>query len=118
MVLTNPTTLPFIATLETVQSTLDTLLRVKNKNTPILLVANMVQKLDDVKEAKKIFTEYLNEKLEIISIPYSIGLQTAINENKSVKELAQRKGLQGFVFKKIANSFDNLHTTIKKYIKK
>jgi cellulose biosynthesis protein BcsQ len=109
---------PFIPTLESVQTTLDTLLRIKDFNKPILLVSNQAQKPKDIEDAQNVFVENLGVELELVAIPYSIGLQTAINENTSVKKLAEQKGLQGFMYRKIAESFDNLYLIINSYLKR
>jgi len=106
---------PFIPTLESVQGTVDTLGRIKDHDTPILMVANMVQKEEDVKDAKFVFEEVLGFEVEIYQIPMSIALQTAINENRAITELASQKGIRAYAYKKAQKIIDGLHDTICRY---
>ena len=107
--------IPFIPTLESVQGTVDTLERIKHHETPILMVANMVQKEEDVQDARFVFEEVLGFEVELYSIPLSVALQTAINENKSIIELANQKGIRAYAYKKAQKIIENLHKTIKNY---
>ena len=107
--------IPFIPTLESVQGTIDTLNRVKELNTPLLMVANMVQKPDDVNDAKFVFEEVLGFEVEIYQIPISVALQTAINENKAITELAQQKGIRAYAYKKASNIITGLMDVVKQY---
>jgi chromosome partitioning protein len=108
---------PFIPTLETLQSTIDTLGVLKEYDKPILLVANLVKKQSDVDESKKLFDEFFGFELEIIELPDSIALQTAIAENQSVIELAKVGGLKAYTYKKAAQSIQNLQNKILEYAK-
>ena len=108
--------IPFIPTLESVQGTVDTLIRVKEYDIPLLMVANMVQKSEDVNDAKFVFEEILGFEIEIFQIPMSIALQTAINENKSVIELANQKGIKAYAYKKAKNIIESLHLKIQEYL--
>jgi chromosome partitioning protein len=108
---------PFIPTLETLQSTIDTLGVLKEYDKPILLVANLVKKQSDVDESKKLFDEFFGFELEIIELPDSIALQTAIAENQSVIELAKVGGLKAYTYKKAAQSIQNLQNKILEYVK-
>ena len=107
--------IPFIPTLESVQGTVDTLERIKHHEAPILMVANMVQKEEDVQDARFVFEEVLGFEVELYSIPLSVALQTAINENKSIIELANQKGIRAYAYKKAQKIIENLHKTIKNY---
>jgi len=107
--------IPFIPTLESVQGTIDTLNRVKELNTPLLMVANMVQKSEDVNDAKFVFEEVLGFEVEIYQIPISVALQTAINENKAITELAQQKGIRAYAYKKASNIITGLMDVVKQY---
>jgi len=106
---------PFIPTLESVQGTADTLLRIKGFEVPILLVANMVQKPEDVQDAKFVFEDLLQTELEIFQIPLSIAFQTAINENRSILELADQGGIKGFAYRKAKGILEELHSLIQSY---
>jgi chromosome partitioning protein len=53
--------------------------------------------------------------LEIIELPDSIALQTAIAENQSVIELAKAGGLKAYTYKKAAQSIQNLQNKILEY---
>jgi len=108
--------IPFIPTLESVQGTLDTLNRVKVHDKPILMVANMVQKPEDVNDAKFVFEEVLGFEVEIYQMPISVALQTAINENKAITELAQQGGIKAFAYKKAKKLIEDLHTVINSYL--
>jgi chromosome partitioning protein len=108
---------PFIPTLETLQSTIDALGVLKEYDKPILLVANLVKKQSDVDESKKLFDEFFGFELEIIELPDSIALQTAIAENQSVIELAKVGGLKAYTYKKAAQSIQNLQNKILEYAK-
>jgi len=108
--------IPFIPTLESVQGTLDTLNRIKEHNKPILLVANMVQKIKDVEDAKFVFQEALGFEVEIFKIPMSIALQTAINENKAITQLAKEGGIKAFAYKKAKEIIEDLHQVINSFL--
>ncbi|MRJ03246.1 MAG: hypothetical protein C6I05_07345 [Epsilonproteobacteria bacterium] len=106
---------PFIPTLESVQGTADTLLRIKDFGRPILLVANMVQKPEDVQDAKFVFEDLLQTELEIFQIPLSVAFQTAINENRSIFELANQGGIRGFAYRKAKKILEDLNSLIQFY---
>lgn len=106
---------PFIPTVETIQSTLDTLMKLKDFDRPILLVANMVRKKEDVGEALSAFKEYLGFEIECFIIGDSTGIQSAINENKSIIKMSQSGGIMGFTYKKYAEVMQELHQTIQNY---
>lgn len=108
---------PFIPTLETLQSTMDTLTILKEYDRPILLVANLVKKQSDINEARKIFDEFFGFEVEIVELSDSVALQTAIAENESVIELAKAGGLKAYTYKKAANSIRELHEKIMEYAK-
>jgi len=108
--------IPFIPTLESAQGTLDTLNRVKVHDKPILMVANMVQKPEDVNDAKFVFEEVLGFEVEIYQMPISVALQTAINENKAITELAQQGGIKAFAYKKAKKLIEDLHAIINSYL--
>jgi len=107
--------IPFIPTLETIQGTVDTLVRVASMNKPILMVPNMSQKENDINDAKFVFEETLGFEIEMFPIPMSVGLQTAINENKSIIELSQQGGIKAYAYKKGANLVRDLHAKIREY---
>lgn len=106
---------PFIPTLESVQGTLDTLNRIKGFNKPILMVANMVQKSEDVEDAAFVFNETLGFEVETFIIPTSVALQTAINENKAITELIHQGGIRAFAYKKAFQIINELHRIIEEY---
>jgi chromosome partitioning protein len=106
---------PFIPTLESVQGTADTLIRIQELDTPILLVANMVQKPQDVEDAKFVFEDLLQTQIEIFQIPLSVAFQTAINENKSIFELAAEGGIKAFAYKKAKKILEDLNSSIQLY---
>ena len=108
--------IPFIPTLETIQGTVDTIHKVKDFDTPILFVANMSQKKEDIKDAEFVFTEVLGFDIEVFQIPLSVALQTAINENKSVIDLSKQGGLKGYAYKKASKVITDLHEKIQEYI--
>ncbi|SMC10180.1 chromosome partitioning protein [Nitratiruptor tergarcus DSM 16512] len=108
--------IPFIPTLESVQGTVDTLNKVKLFDKPILMVANMVQKPADVEDARFVFTDVLQSEVEIFSIPLSIALQTAINENKSIIELANQGGIRAYIICDINSKIiEDLNSLIQLY---
>ena len=106
---------PFIPTLESVQGTVDTLVRIQELDKPILLVANMVQKPQDVEDAKFVFEDLLKTEIEIFQIPFSVAFQTAINENRSILELASQGGIKAFAYKKAKKILEDLNSLIQFY---
>lgn len=106
---------PFIPTLETIQGTVDTLVRVASADKPILMVPNMSQKENDINDAKFVFEETLGFEIEMFPIPMSVALQTAINENKSIVELSQQGGIKAYAYKKGMRLFHDLHEKIREY---
>ncbi len=107
--------IPFNATIETLQSTIDTINVVKEFDTPILFVANMIQKPEDIDEVKVIIQDVLGFECEIFMIPVSAAYQTAINQNTSVLELADAGGLKSFAYKKAAACIRELKECIDNY---
>lgn len=107
--------IPFIPTLETIQGTVDTLVRVAPMDKPILLVPNMSQKENDINDAKFVFDETLGFEVEMFALPMSVALQTAINENRSIIDLSQQGGIKGYAYKKSANLMRDLHAKIREY---
>jgi cellulose biosynthesis protein BcsQ len=107
--------IPFIPTLETIQGTVDTLVRVSQMNKPILMVPNMSQKENDINDAKFVYEETLGFEVELFPIPMSVALQTAINENRSIIELSQQGGIKAYAYKKSANIIRELHAKIREY---
>ena len=107
--------IPFNATIETLQSTIDTINVVKEFDKPILFVANMVQKSEDIKEINIIIQDLLGCECEIFTIPMSVALQTAINQNVSVVKLASGGGLKSFAYKKSASTINDLKRSIDNY---
>ena len=106
---------PFIPTLETIQGTVDTLVRVAPMNKPILLVPNMSQKENDIHDAKFVFDETLGFEVEMFALPMSVALQTAINENRSILELSQQGGIKAYAYRKSAGLIRELHEKIREY---
>lgn len=107
--------IPFIPTLESVQGTIDTINIIKNINSPdipVLFISNMSQKQNDINEAYGLFKKELKNNAGLFSMPLSIALQTAINENKSVIEMAQGKGLKAYSYRKAASIIMELHDKI------
>ncbi len=107
--------IPFIPTLETIQGTVDTLVRVAPMNKPILLVSNMGQKENDSADAKFVFDETLGFDTEMFSLPMSVALQTAINENRSIIDLSRQGGIKGYAYRKSAQLIRDLHEKIREY---
>jgi chromosome partitioning protein len=79
------------------------------------MVANMVQKPADVEDAKFVFAEVLQSEVEIFSVPLSIALQTAINENRSIIELASQGGIRAYAYKKAKKIIEDLNSLIQLY---
>jgi|GEM_PF-717346 len=107
--------IPFIPTLETIQGTVDTLVRVASANKPILMVPNMSQKENDIGDAKFVFEDTLGFEVEMFPIPMSVALQTAINENRSIGELSKQGGIKAYAYKKGAQLISDLHAKIREY---
>ncbi len=111
---------PFVPTLESVMSTMSMLESIKHHNTPFLFVANMVKKGKKmealIEDALKNFREILgNREIESIVIPQSDALRTAINENVSVIELANRPGIRGTAYRPIAKKIQELIEIVESY---
>lgn len=106
---------PFNATMETLQSTIDTINAIKDYDKPILFVGNMVQKPEDVVEVNVIIQDILGFECEIFLIPISAAFQTAINKNVSVLQLVQEGGLKSFAYKKAASIINELKNSIDFY---
>ena len=106
---------PFNATIETLQSTIDTINVIKEYDKPILFIANMIQKPEDIKEVNLIIKDILGFECEIFMIPVSAAFQTAINQNVSVLDLAKAGGIKAFAYKKAASKILELKQTIDKY---
>jgi len=107
--------IPFIPTLETIQGTVDTLVRVASAKKPILMIPNMSQKENDINDAKFVFEETLGFEIEMFPIPMSVALQTAINENRSIIDLSQQGGIKAYAYKKSSNLIRDLHAKIREY---
>lgn len=114
--LSNLIIIPYTPTLESIQTTFDTIHRVKNSDKPILFVANMYQKDDDIAQSREVILEALGFEAEIFPLPLSVGLQTAIAENKSIKELASLPGIRAYAYKKAAEHIQKLYDIINVYL--
>lgn len=108
--------IPFNATIETLQSTVDTINVVKDYDKPILFVANMIQKPKDIEEVNIIIQDILGFECEIFTIPVSAAYQTAINQNMSLLELSNSGGIKAFAYKKAAENILKLKESIDNYI--
>ncbi len=108
--------IPFNATIETLQSTVDTINVVKDYDKPILFIANMVQKPNDIEEVNIIIQDILGFECEIFIMPVSAAYQTAINQNMSLLELANSGGIKAFAYKKAAENIKKLKECIDNYI--
>lgn len=107
---------PYIPTLENVQSTVDTLNFLKQFDIPILMAVNQYQKESDVEDSLFVFREVLQQTdLDYFKIPLSVALQTSINLNKSIVELSQQRGIASYSYKKIRSIFEELHQKIQSY---
>jgi len=106
---------PFNATIETLQSTIDTVHIIKEFDKPILFVANMIQKPEDIEEINVVIQDVLGFECEIFMIPVSAAYQTAINKNVSILELADSGGLKSFAYKKAAANIRDLKKSIDNY---
>lgn len=106
---------PLIPTLETIQGTVDTLVRIAPMGKPILLVPNMSQKENDINDAKFVFDETLGFETEMFALPMSVALQTAINENRSILELSGQGGIKAYAYRKSAGLIRELHEKILEY---
>lgn len=102
---------PFIATGESLQATIDTLNRLK-PNIPVLFVVNMNRKAQNLQDSIDILSETLGYKAEYIAIPFSDAIQTAINENMGFLQMAERSGLAGYAYRPIARVFKELEEKI------
>lgn len=108
--------IPFNATIETLQSTVDTINVVKDYDKPILFIANMIQKPKDIEEVNIIIQDILGFECEIFTIPVSAAYQTAINQNMSLLELSNSGGIKAFAYKKAAENILKLKESIDNYI--
>jgi len=108
--------IPFNATIETLQSTVDTINVIKEYDKPILFVANMIQKPEDIKEVSIIIQDILGFECEIFMMPSSAAYQTAINQNVSILDLANAGGIKAFAYKKAATKILELKQIIDNYI--
>lgn len=104
--------IPFIPTLESVQGTLETVHRITGMDTPVMFVANMAQKTQDIEDARFVFEEAMGCECPFFTIPLSVALQTAINENRSVIDLASQGGIRSFAYKKASQLIRSLHQTV------
>ena len=107
--------IPFNATMETLQSTIDTINSIKDYDKPILFIGNMIQKPEDIAEVNVIIQDILGCECEIFLIPISAAFQTAINQNVSVLQLAQGGGLKSFAYRKAAGIMHELKKSIDFY---
>lgn len=110
---------PFVPVLESVQGTLEMLTDIipilEKYDKPILFVPNMVAKEEDAKEALNLYSDEIGMEVESYTIPFLIGLQTAINENVSVSKLAGNGGFRGLPYKKSYQIIKGLHDKIMEY---
>jgi len=103
---------PTIATLESVQATIDTINFIKEHKKPILIIANMMRKKQNLEETMRAINDTLNYMPEVVEVPFSDAFQTAINENTSVVKLSEKKGLAGYSYKPAAKIIQQIQDTI------
>ena len=113
---------PFIPTLESVQATEGTISNILPHliefEKPLLLVANMVVKEADINDALIVFADTIGisvNDLDYGIIPQLTSIQSAINENISVIEMAKRGGFKGHPYRKAAQRIHELHDKILEY---
>lgn len=102
---------PFIATGESLQATIDTLNRLK-PSIPVLFVVNMHRKAQNLQDSMDVLSQVLGYKAEYVTVPFSDAIQTAINENMGFIQMAERGGLAGYAYRPIANVFIELEKKI------
>lgn len=107
---------PTIATLESVQATIDTINFIKEHQKPILIIANMMRKKQNLEETMRAINDTLNYMPEVVEVPFSDAFQTAINENTSVVKLSEKKGLAGYSYKPAAKIIQQIQDSIIKLI--
>lgn len=106
---------PFIPTVESVQTTLDTIAALKKeaKLPPVLFVANQALKIDTIKKVKALFDRLMKEDTNMFVLPQSVALQSALSENRCVIDIAKSGDLRSFGFRKIAVKIEDLQKAIK-----
>lgn len=107
--------IPFIATPESLQATIKTVNKVKEFDKPILFIANMSQKEQDIQEAKFVFDDILGFECHLVTLPLSVALQTAIFENRSVVEMMNEGGLKKFAYKRASENIQKIFEAIEFY---
>ena len=111
--------IPFVPVLESVQGTLEMLPKIIphliKYDIPLLFVPNMAAKEKDEREALNLFRDEFEMEIDYYSIPYLVGLQTAINENVSVSKLAKNGGFSGMPYRKSNKIIQSLHEKILEY---
>ncbi len=108
--------IPFNPTINSLGTTLDSYIRVKELEVPVLFVPNAYIKENDVEDAISFLIENTQDEIDYFSIPHTRALQTAENEGISIIDLANSSGLKKHTYKKISKIMKNLMAKIKEYI--
>jgi cellulose biosynthesis protein BcsQ len=107
--------IPFNPTINALGTTINSYIKAKECDTPILLVANSVLKPQDAIDAFEFLSENLEEELITFSIPHTRAIQTAENECLSVKQLANSNGLRKHTYKKINKIMEDFHELVAEF---
>lgn len=105
---------PFTTTAESVQTTYHMIERIKDINTPILFIANRVTVKDNIAviSAFKLFDELLENGSNLSHIRESRTIQSAVNNNYNIAEIAKQKGIKGQPYKNMAGQLKELFKVI------
>jgi cellulose biosynthesis protein BcsQ len=101
--------IPFVVDQASVEVTLEAINSVLTLNNNIILVANKVKCGDKEFQA---LTETLKEfgfdNLPLITLRSSAAMQNIFTEHRTIEEMQQEGGLNGFNYRKISSEFNNL----------
>lgn len=110
--------IPFLPTVVSLGTTVESYRRIENLQTPKLFVVNGAINEEDVKDAIDYLEEELKTDITYFVIPHTRALQTAENNSLCILELAKQGGIKGYTYKKIATIFQDFFNTVQTIVQK
>ncbi|OHD89068.1 ParA family protein [Sulfuricurvum sp. RIFCSPLOWO2_12_FULL_43_24] len=110
----NVVIIPFIVEQANVEVTIEAINSVLALNKNIILVPNKIKESDkDFEVLLDTLKEFGFDHLPISPIRSSMALQNIFSEQKTIKQMQEEGGLNGFNYRKVSEDFNNLIKLIK-----
>jgi cellulose biosynthesis protein BcsQ len=101
--------IPFVVEQANIEVTLEAINSVLTLNSNIILVANKIKREDKEFQALvETLKEFGFDNLPLVTLRSSAAMQNIFTEHRTIEEMQQEGGLNGFNYRKISSEFNNL----------